>query len=182
MIAGAERFRRAAPGARADRMRSIRTEEGVGDRLRSVAFAELQAREAFLWAATRFDDAAPELRRTWRALAAAEEKHLAWLLARLDELGQAVDARRVSDRLHRTLTATASAEAFAVAMAVAEDAGRRSGERLEDVLRAVDPRSADLFGRIAAEEREHVALAARYFPEACVAALRGQRYPRVEGE
>ena len=36
--------------ARGEAPRSIDSLEGVGDRLRAAAFAEIQARDAFLWA------------------------------------------------------------------------------------------------------------------------------------
>ena len=53
-------FRLAPEGTRPEPPRSIHTRDGIGDRLRSAAFAEIQAREAFLWADIRFADEAPE--------------------------------------------------------------------------------------------------------------------------
>src|SRR4051794_399527 len=76
-------FRIAAPGKKADLPRSLDTQEGIGDRLRSAAFAEIQARDAFLWAAAHFDDAPEELRKAWTLLAKEEEKHMNWLLVRM---------------------------------------------------------------------------------------------------
>ena len=142
------------------------TREGVADRLRSAAFAELQAREAFRWAAGRFLDAPAGLREEWRALAEAEERHLGWLLARLAALGVDPAARPVSARLWEALRSTRSAEEFELLIAKAEERGRQAGERFRTALAPVDPESAAVFGRIADEESAHVALARVWFPEA----------------
>src|SRR5690242_14284008 len=103
-----------SPGQRADLPRSLETPEGVGDRLRSAAFAEVQAQDAFLWAANRFSDASPALTRAWKALAQAEQRHLDWLLRRMSELGVSVEARRVSDQLWRSLLSCQTAREFAL--------------------------------------------------------------------
>ena len=132
--------------------------------MRTAAFAEIQARDAFLWAAERFDDAPGPLRTAWRRLSRAEDKHLGWLLARMEALGEAPDARMVSDQLWRSLLACSSAAEFAHHMAGAEDWGREAGERLGARLAAVDPESAALFARIAEEEVGHIELARRFFP------------------
>jgi len=145
--------------------RAISTLEGVGDRLRAAAFAEIQAREAFLWAAGRFEDAPEGLRRAWRALAGQEDRHLGWLLARLEALGIGVADRPVSPRLWESFVACSSAREFALFMASAEERGRVAGERFHRELLARDRVTAEIFGTIAAEEAEHVALAKRYsFP------------------
>ena len=81
-----------APGPRA-----VNTREGVLDRLRAVAFAELQAREAFYWASEHFKAEAPDAcLRAWHGLGLAEDRHLNWLLRRLEELGGKLDERPVS--------------------------------------------------------------------------------------
>ena len=67
-------FRVVASGAHADAPRSIHTIEGVGDRLRAAGFAEIQARDAFLWAAEHLTDAPVGLQAAWRELAAAEDQ------------------------------------------------------------------------------------------------------------
>src|SRR5690606_7405322 len=67
-------------GVRAPAPRDIRSAEGIGDRIRAAAFAEIQARDAFDWAARHFEDAPPALREAWKGLALAEDKHLNWLL------------------------------------------------------------------------------------------------------
>ncbi|MBU6374869.1 MAG: DUF455 family protein [Bdellovibrionales bacterium] len=156
-------FRLVEPGAHAEAPRSIHTKEGIGDRLRAAGFAELQAREAFLWAAETFRDASEELRMAWKTLAAAEDLHLSWLMARLGELGFFPQDRGVSDQLWASLTACSSAEEFSLFMATAEDRGRRAGERFYQDLRDRDPVSAEIFRRIAEEEVEHIRLAETFF-------------------
>jgi uncharacterized ferritin-like protein (DUF455 family) len=136
----------------------------VGDRLRAAAFAEIQAREAFLWAAERFADESDELKRAWRELAVSEQLHLDWLLGRMRELDVAVEAREVSDFLWRSFMNCGSAREFAHFMAGAEERGRRAGERFHEQLQTTDPESARIFGRIAEEEVAHIALAERFFP------------------
>ena len=157
------------PGVQAPAPRSVSTREGVADRLRSAAFAELQAREAFLMAADSFLDAPEDLRRAWRGLAVAEDKHLGWLLGRMAALGVEPAARPVSGRLWDGLFACRTAPEFAVLIAKAEERGRLAGERFRVAMRGVDPESAEIFGRIADEELAHVALAGRFYPERAAA-------------
>ena len=154
----------APPGEHADPPRSLDSFEGVGDRLRAAAFAEIQARNAFLWASAHFSDAKGELRDAWRMLARAEEKHLTWLLARMQTLGVDVKARRVSDHLWHSLVSCTSAREFALYMANAEERGRKAGERFHAALQERDPESASIFGKIAEEEVAHIALARTHFP------------------
>jgi uncharacterized ferritin-like protein (DUF455 family) len=138
----------------------------VGDRLRAAAFAELQAREAFDWAAGTFSDAPESLRKCWRGLALAEERHLGWLLKRMTELGIDVAERRVSDQLWLSLTSCQSAKEFALYMASAEERGRKAGVRFHKAMLKHDPVTAQIFGKIAEEEVEHIQLAIRYYPDA----------------
>ena len=152
-----------ARGAHAPAPRGISTREGVCDRLRAAAFAEIQAREAFLWAADFLKDASPSLAQAWRTLAREEDKHLNWLLKRLSELGQKPEDRGVSDQLWVSLTSCQTAQEFALYMATAEDRGRKAGERFSEQLKSQDPVSAQIFGQIAAEEIEHIRLAERHF-------------------
>lgn len=154
----------AEKGAKADPPRPIHTFEGKGDRMRSAAFAELQAREAFQWGADHFTDAPDGLRRAWRALAVAEDRHLGWLLKRMEALGIPIDGRRVSDQLWHSLIGCVDARDFAHFMSSAEDRGRRAGERFEAELRNSDPETARIFGQIAEEEVAHIRLAFDYFP------------------
>jgi uncharacterized ferritin-like protein (DUF455 family) len=157
-------FELAAPGAHADAPRSINTRDGVGDRLRAAAFAEIQARDAFLWAADRFEDADPRLRQAWRRLAASEQQHLDWLLARMQGLDIPITGRKVSDFLWQSLLACRTAKEFASYMAGAEDRGRKAGERFHQSLCTTDPTTAEIFRKIAEEEVGHIALASRFFP------------------
>jgi uncharacterized ferritin-like protein (DUF455 family) len=133
--------------------------------MRAAAFAEIQAREAFNWGADRWTDAPDALRSAWRGLAHAEDRHLGWLLKRMQELGIAVDEREVSDQLWVSLTSCVSARDFAHYMASAEERGRKAGERFHEALLERDPVSAAIFGRIAEEEVEHIALAQKFYPE-----------------
>lgn len=144
--------------------RAIETKEGLGDRLRTAAFAEIQAQHAFLWGAERFTDAPDSLRDAWRALALEEKKHLGWLLKRLEEIGLEITERPVSDWLWVSLTTCTSAREFAVFMASAEERGRKAGVRFFQQLLKTDPVSARIFGKIAEEEVEHIRLAEKYFP------------------
>lgn len=144
--------------------RPITTLEGVGDRLRSAAWAEIQAREAFRWAADTLTDAPLELKNAWLTLSIEEEKHMNWLLTRLAELGMQVDERPVSDNLWQSFMDCKTAEQFAVFMANAEERGRKAGVRFYQDLNERDPVSAKIFGTIAEEEIAHIALAQKYFP------------------
>ncbi len=144
--------------------RSLKTLAGVGDRLRAAAFAEIQAREAFLWAATRWAAEGSELQVAWRKLAAEEAKHLSWLLERLQQLSLEVAERPVSDRLWRSFQGCQSGGEFARFMASSESRGQKAGERFCAELKTQDPVSAELFGLIAFEEQEHIRLAQQFFP------------------
>ena len=158
-------FRVAARGERADPPRPIHTPEGIGDRLRAAAFAEIQAREAFLWGASHHAEAPEGLKQAWREFAAVEDKHLGWLLSRMQELGIDPRERAVSDQLWHSLISCRDARDFALYMASAEERGRRAGERFREAMAHTDPVSAEIFGRIADEEIEHIATAQRYYSE-----------------
>src|SRR5690349_9985191 len=136
---------------KADLPRSLGTLDGVGDRLRTAAFAEIQAREAFLWAADQYLDASPELKQAWRNLSVEENRHMGWLLKRMDELEIPVQSRRVSDQLWVSLTSCNTARDFAIYMASAEERGRKAGLRFHEELRKSDLITATLFGKIAEE-------------------------------
>jgi len=158
-------FRVCGPQEHADPPRAILSPVGVGDRLRAAAFAEIQAREAFNWGADRFEGEAPAaLCTAWRGLALAEDRHLNWLLARMEELGISITERRVSTQLWHSLVSCTNARDFARYMASAEERGRKAGERFHREMAQVDPISAKIFGQIALEEIAHIELAHRYFP------------------
>ncbi len=150
-------------GQRTAPPRKLSRPGGVGDRLRAAAFAELQAREAFAWAAEHFVDAPENLRGTWRNLSIAEQRHLGWLLDRMEELGVDVAERPVSDALWHALTSCEDAEQFSRWMADAEERGRAAGLKIGRKLSGVDAVTARIFETIAEEEVAHVAVARRYF-------------------
>jgi uncharacterized ferritin-like protein (DUF455 family) len=149
------------PDAFAPAPRGINTSEGLGDRLRVAAFAELQAREAFRWAADTLLDASPALRSSWRRIADDEHRHLQMLLGRMLELGVKPEARPVSDRLWRSLRACKSTKEFTPFMRAAEERGRAAEESFRRQLADRDPVTSAIFGKIADDEAEHIALAAR---------------------
>jgi uncharacterized ferritin-like protein (DUF455 family) len=160
-----EPFLLAPSGQHPPAPRALESQEGIGDRLRSAAFAEFQAREAFEWAANTFQDGSEELRSAWRALALEENKHMGWLLTRMKELGYEVPARPVSDHLWHSLIACKTAEEFAVFMASAEERGQRAGIRFAQGLRKLDPVTAAIFQKIAEEESSHIELTRKFFPD-----------------
>ncbi len=150
-----------APGEKAPYPRALTTREGLGDRLRFVAFAEKQAVLAFSSAAKLFSDAPAEARELWLALAQEEEKHLSWLLTRMQELDVSVSERPQSLALWNSFDHCKTAREFAIFMAKAEDRGRHAGEQFHETLLSIDPVTAELFRKIAEEEKEHIHLAAR---------------------
>ena len=134
---------------------------GLGDRLRTAAFAERQAFEAFNWAAETIGDAPEELRAAWRKMAKEEEFHLQLLLGRMAELRVNVSERPVSDRLWRRLRASHTTAEFSARMREAEARGQAAEESFRRSLADRDPVTAAIFGRIADDEVEHLALAER---------------------
>jgi uncharacterized ferritin-like protein (DUF455 family) len=156
-------FKVCAPGEKAPYPRSLQTKEGLGDRLRFVAFAELQAHHAFALAA-EFDGLSPEAKAIWITLAKEEEKHLNWLLERMAELGVAADERSQSLALWNSFDRCQSPHQFAVFMANAEDRGRIAGIQFHETLQKIDPITADLFRKIAEEEQDHIRLAESILP------------------
>lgn len=138
--------------------RGVGTAEGLGDRLRVAAFAELQAREAFRWAADTLLDAAPALRAAWRRIADDENRHLQMLLGRMAELGVRPEERPVSDRLWRSLRACRTTREFVAYMKTAEERGRAAEESFRRQFAQRDPVTAAIFGKIADDEAEHIAL------------------------
>ena len=149
------------PDAYAPAPRGVNTPEGLGDRMRVAAFAELQAREAFRWAADVLPDAGATLRAAWRRIADDENRHLEMLLGRMSELGVAPAARQVSDRLWRSLRACKTTPEFVAYMKTAEERGRAAEESFRRQFAERDPVTSAIFGKIADDETEHIALAAR---------------------
>jgi uncharacterized ferritin-like protein (DUF455 family) len=145
------------------RVRSLHSIEGLGDRLRLVAFAERQAFHAFNEAIARFADAPEGLREAWKWVALEEAKHESWLLKRLDEIGQSVDAVPVSLNLYYSLQNCSTPKEFALYVSDAEERGRVGAEKFAEVLCDRDPETARIFKQIAFEEREHIALVDKFF-------------------
>jgi hypothetical protein len=139
--------------------RALGTPEGLGDRLRFVAFAEKQAMHAFAAAATLYPEVAPAVRDLWLQLSKEEGKHLELLLNRMQELGISPADRPQSLALWKSFDHCESAMAFAKFMSSAEDWGKSSGEKFHQTLLSIDPVTADLFRRIAEEEQLHIDLA-----------------------
>ncbi len=162
-----------------DSTRPIDTPEGVADRLRSAAFAEIQAREAFLWACVRFEDAPFALKEEWHTLAIAEHKHLGWLVTRMNELGFTAGERLVSDFLWKSFHQCKDAREFSLFMSSAEERGRKAGHRFHEFLAEKDPTTAEIFRAIAVEELEHVQLAEKFFPGQIEAYLEAQRQKQI---
>jgi uncharacterized ferritin-like protein (DUF455 family) len=159
-------FKVTSRGEHAPGPRAMTSKEGVMDRLRAVAFAELQAREAFYWASEAFAGQATEAcLNAWKGLGMAEDRHYQWLLKRLAELGGEIEGRPVSDQLWVSLRTCKLPDEFAHKMASAENRGRIAGERFVEGMKSFDPESAEIFRKISEEEIEHIRLAARYFPD-----------------
>jgi uncharacterized ferritin-like protein (DUF455 family) len=137
--------------------------EGVCDRMRSAAFAEWQAVQAFAWASDSFTDAPAGLLEGWRRQIPDEQRHYQMIIERMGELGAALDERPVSTGLWRAISRCTSAREFGVFIASAEERGRLAALRLVDNLLERDPVTAGIFRSIAEDEIAHVALAERYF-------------------
>lgn len=152
-------FRVAGPDERLPGPRGITTTPGLGDRLRTAAFAERQAAEAFAWAAARFGEAPAPLLAFWRDAAVEESLHMKLLLDRMSALGVRADERAVSDGLWRSLSRCAAREEFSAAMRRAEERGRAAELSFQRSLAQSDPVTAALFARIAADEERHIASA-----------------------
>lgn len=135
---------------------------GLGDRLRTAAFAERQAFAAFQWAAQTIGDASQEMRSAWRQMASEEEGHLQLILGRMAELGVSVSERPVSDRLWRWLRTSHGAKEFSVRMLEAEARGKAAEDSFRRSLSERDPVTAAIFARIADDEARHLALGERF--------------------
>ncbi|MGZ3694991.1 MAG: DUF455 family protein [Bdellovibrionota bacterium] len=145
---------------RGDAIRAMQGADGVADRLRLVAFAELQARDAFRSGAERFAGQIDEtLRQTWLRFADVEDRHAQMLLARMTELGIEPGSRAVSDKLTRLCAKATDPIVFLFLLSSAEERGMEQGKLLGEQMLAVDEASAKIFLQIAEEEVEHVQMA-----------------------
>jgi len=151
------------PGERAAKPRPMNTLVGLGDRMRTAAFAELQAIAAFRWAAEHFQDVPQSLRDQWTAQIADETRHYQMIFRRMKELGLELTDRPVSTSLWKSLQECATGEEFCIKIASAEERGRQAGVKLAAFLAKSDPATAAVFREIAADEVAHVALASTYF-------------------
>lgn len=142
-----------------DSIRSLQTPDGVGDRLRVVAFAELQARDAFLYGCERFPNAPADWRADWQRFAEVEDRHAQMLLTRMSELGISIETRAVSDKLTQLCRRADNAVDFLFLLSTAEERGMEAGEVLGKQMAPIDAASAAIFAQIAEEEVEHVASA-----------------------
>jgi uncharacterized ferritin-like protein (DUF455 family) len=144
-------------GGRPDGVRALGSTGGIEDRLRLVAFAELQARDLFLYGYERFSGHAPSAwTNSWRRFAEVEDRHAQMLLSRMEELGQSPGARTVSDKLSRLCRATDDAVLFLFLLSSAEERGMDAGFVIGEQMRQTDSVSAEIFAQIAREEVEHV--------------------------
>jgi len=152
-----------APGERPARPRRLDSPAGLGDRLRTAAFAEWQAVAAFGWAAERFTDSPGDLRRDWARQVADEVRHYELLRNRMAELAVDVSARPVSTALWDSLKVCTSGREFCLRIAAAEERGRRAALTIGAFLQERDPETTAIFREIAADEAAHVALAETYY-------------------
>jgi uncharacterized ferritin-like protein (DUF455 family) len=148
-----------APSEKAPYPRSLSTKEGLGDRLRFVAFAEKQAENAFFLAAHSYPNLPEAVKSTWLELSREEAKHLGWLLDRMKVLGVDPAERPQSLALWNSFDRCSSAQEFALFMANAEERGRIAGEQFHETLMKTDPVTGELFRKIAEEEKLHIELA-----------------------
>lgn len=149
-------------GPKPDRMRAIHTLEGIGDRLRAVAFAEIQARDGFRLGIERFPEVDREIRKNWLEFAEMEELHAQLLLNRAHDLGVDLSARVVSDNLWRMFSMANEADFFLYLISTAEARGMEIGLSMIEPMRQFDAESAAVFERIARDEADHVAFAERH--------------------
>lgn len=140
-----------------DYVRPLGAKEGVSDRLRLVAFAELQARDMFLFGAKRFANEAPQaLISQWQRFAEVENRHAQMLLDRMAELGVEPGERVVSDKLSRLCMKANDPSIFLFLLSSAEERGMEAGFILGNQMVPYDAVSAQIFKQIAEEEVEHV--------------------------
>ena len=142
---------------KAEPTRALNSSLGVGDRLRLVAFAELQARDCFLWGAERYREHAPaDWIDAWKRFAEIENKHAQMLLDRMATLNVDPAERLVSDKLTNLCLASTDPVTFLFLLASAEERGMEAGFILGEQMAGVDRESALVFQEIAKEEVEHV--------------------------
>lgn len=148
------------------KIRPMNTFEGLIDRIRVAAFAERQAYYGFLEASRIFKNEAPlELIVSWKRIADEEAKHEHWLLTRLLELNQDVSEHPVSLSLYHSFSKCSTAKEFCYYISDSEERGRVAGIKFADYLKLKDPKTANIFSKIADEELSHIALAKNFFQD-----------------
>jgi len=161
-------------GSKPSRMRSMQSKEGIGDRLRAVAFAEIQARDGFLWGVSHFKSINETWRNYWENFAVMEERHSQLLLDRAKELEVNLAERIVSNSLIRMFKAAESPELFFYLMATAEERGMELGLEMLKPMSEFDPVSAEVFKICAEEEVEHIKTAKALLTSFDCATLKNQ--------
>jgi uncharacterized ferritin-like protein (DUF455 family) len=145
--------------------RSLTTLEGIGDRLRVAAFAEKIAIYAFNWAINTFNDAPSSLIEEWKKILKEEQDHYLWLMTRMEELKINIQERKVSDKLYYSFQDCKKAKDFCLYMTTAEERGRVAGFSVAEQLKTLDPKTSEIFFKIAEQETSHVDLIKKFFPE-----------------
>lgn len=153
-----EPFVLAPPDEKAPFPKPMSHREGLGDRLRIAAFAELQAVRAFGWATENFADVSPKVIEGWQLQIPEEKFHFRLIMERMAHLGVHAHQKPVSASLSESLYACQTGREFAVKIATAEHKGRLAALKMAAYLENRDPVTAQVFLRIAHDELAHVQL------------------------
>ncbi len=129
-------FKLCAEGESAPKPRSLSHPEGLGDRMRTAAFAEFQAIRAFKHAAQTFRDVPETLLAAWKKQIPEEELHYELIATRMGALGHSLDSRPVSLRLTESLSSCQSGQDFCEKICSAEHRGRDAALRLISFLKS----------------------------------------------
>ena len=153
-----EPFVLATPKQKAPFPDPISHPEGLGDRLRIAAFAELQAARAFSWAAEHFSDVSEAVVAGWQRQIPEEKLHFRLIMERMNNLGVHPQQKPVSAQLSENLYTCATGRDFAITIATAEHKGRLAALKMASFLEHRDPITAQVFLRIAHDEIAHIQL------------------------
>ncbi len=148
--------------AKAEVIRPLQSKEGIADRLRTVAIAELLARDAFSWGVRQFPEAPQEWLDLWTSFEAIEDRHAQMLLDRMTALGVRAEDRVVSDKLSKLCRTATDPIIFWFLISTAEERGMEAGFLLGKQMHEYDAESAAIFKQIADEEVEHVESANKF--------------------
>ncbi|MBN2526782.1 MAG: ferritin-like domain-containing protein [Deltaproteobacteria bacterium] len=158
-----EPFVLAPPDHKAPFPQPMSHRDGLGDRLRIAAFAELQAVRAFGWASEHFTDVPATIIEGWQRQIPEEKLHFRLIVERMIRLGILPQKKTVSANLSETLYSCQSGKDFAIQIATAEHKGRLAALKMADYLQHRDPVTAQVFLRIARDEVAHVQLVMDHF-------------------